>query len=255
MSERLRLWFLTDVTYYIEKYLLSSFMLYYALKNILLMVREINILASQSGAPESFSYYSLTRYALFFIFNAFNGGLLLRSKRPQQAPRNWKDIVIPVLSSYFMLAYNFTDNMPQWMTVNYAPQPLLFALLLISCALILCGQIVSLIAVFYLRRSFAIFIQFRDLIAHGPYKYIRHPMYTGYTILTLGVLLANVCIAYALISAMHIGLLVYRARLEENILAANDPAYKKHIKCTGFLFPKLSAFTTRQPLLSPGQES
>lgn len=250
MNERLRNLFLKDVTYYTEKYLLSSFMLYYALKNMLLMMKEgyalwgNGLLQSNLGdLPQAIVYYPMTKHAILFMFNAFNGSLLLSSKRPQQAPQNWQAIVIPILSSYAMLAYNLIDYMPEWMTVNYAPPHLLGVTILLSCLFSLSGQIISLLAVFYLRRSFAIFIQLREVIVAGPYKYIRHPMYTGYTVLTFGILLSNACVAYALIAALYVGLLAYRARLEENMLATNNPVYRENMTRTGFLFPKLSAFT------------
>lgn len=250
MSERWKNLLFKDFTYYTEKYLLSSFMLYYALKNMLLMTREINILfgndfgqGNLGGLPQAIVYYPAIKHAILFMFNAFNGGLLLCSRRPQQAPQDWRAIVIPLLSSYAMLAYNLTNYMPAWMTVNYIPPSLLLVTIIISCLLSLSGQIISLLAVFYLRRSFAVFIQLRAVIAAGPYKYVRHPMYTGYTVLTCGILLSNACVAYALIAALYVGLLAYRARLEENMLAVNNATYRKNMERTGFLFPRMSAFT------------
>ena len=252
MNTQLRHLFFKDITYYIEKYCLSSFMIYYALKNLSLLVQEIGALSSlghevgrgSSGdLSAAISYYPLIKLGLLAMFNAFNGSILLRSRRPQQAPDSWKGIWVPLLSSYAMLAYNLTDYMPAWMTVNYVPQHLLFILIVASCLLSLSGQIISLIAALYLRRSFAIFIQVRDVITGGPYKYVRHPMYTGYIVLTAGILLSNLCVAYVLIAAVYAGLLAYRAHLEENMLAAHNPAYKENMGRTGFLFPKLSAFT------------
>jgi protein-S-isoprenylcysteine O-methyltransferase Ste14 len=130
--------------------------------------------------------------------------------------------------------------MPGWLTVNYVPERLLFASLIIGCLFIVGGQLMSLIAVLYLRRSFAIFIQLRDVVMKGPYRYVRHPMYTGYTLVAIGLLFSNLCAVYVLISAMHIGLLAYRAHLEETMLAANDPGYRKNMECAGFLFPRFS---------------
>ena len=45
MSERLRSVFFNDATYYIEKYILSLFMLYYALKNLFFAMRGLEALA------------------------------------------------------------------------------------------------------------------------------------------------------------------------------------------------------------------
>jgi protein-S-isoprenylcysteine O-methyltransferase Ste14 len=238
-----------DVTYYIEKYVLSSFMLYHAAKNLIPLVGGIDFLThirNPSGqknlgpVQETVAYYHLIRYSLLFVFNAFNGTILLYSKRPHQAPKNWKAVVIPTLSSFSILAYNLTGYIPGWMRVNYVPERLLFSSLIMACLFTLAGQLMSLIAVLYLRRSFAIFIQLRDVVMNGPYRYVRHPMYTGYTLVAIGLLFSNFCMAYILISAVHIGLLAYRAHLEETMLATNDPGYRKNMERAGFLFPRLS---------------
>ena len=234
-----------DVTYYIEKYFLSSFMLYFALKNLILVVSGIDLMShTENEMGQGREYYPLVEHSILFAFNAFDGCILLCSKRPQQAPQSWGQILIPLLSSYFMLSYNLTSFLPAWMTSNYIPQQWLWGILTASCLFVLGGELLGLVAVLYLRRSFAVFVQVRDVVLQGPYRYVRHPIYMGHSLLVIGVLLSNVCIAYALISVIYIGLLAYRARLEETVLAANDPAYRKNMERTGFLFPKLSNFTT-----------
>ena len=249
MSKNVKFCLLQDGSYYFEKYALSSFMLYYALKNVLLMSQGIMSLLDLEntlgqGSFDNIAavnmYYAITRCGILFLFNTFNGILLLLSKRPQQAPTGWRDIWIPALSSYSMLAYNWTEHLPQWMATNATPENFTFPFLLISCVLSLSGQILSLVAVLYLRRSFALFIQLRDVVMNGPYKYVRHPMYTGYVLVVFGILLSNLSFAYMLISALYLGLLAYRARLEETMLSANNSAYKINMNTTGLLFPKLS---------------
>ena len=60
--------------------------------------------------------------------------------------------------------------------------------------------------------------------------------------LTIGILLSNACLAYALIATLHTGLLAHRARLEENMLAANDPVYKKHATVPVLVSKAVSAY-------------
>jgi protein-S-isoprenylcysteine O-methyltransferase Ste14 len=249
MNERFRSFFCEYISYYVEKYLISLSMFYYAIKNLIMVVLGITAISSgmAESAPETLEdaskiaiYYTVVRYGILFVFNAFDGCILLGSKRPQQPPQSWEQIFVPLLSSYFMLSYNFIDSLPEWMSVNYIPQQWLWAVLIISCLLVIGGEIVALVAVFYLRRSFAVFVQVRDVILKGPYLYVRHPIYMGHVLLALGVLLSNFCIASVVITILHVGILAYRARLEETALAANDPAYRKNMAQTGFLFPKLS---------------
>jgi protein-S-isoprenylcysteine O-methyltransferase Ste14 len=245
--------FFGDISFYIEKYILSSFMLYYALKNFFLISGEIAALLQErepNNAPAVLSYYLLVRYSLLAIFNGFSGSILLFSKRPQHAPENWSAILIPLLAAYFTLAYNFLGYMPGWMTENYTPQSWLPFFIISSILFGLGGQAIALFALFHLRRSFAVFIEVRDAIVTGPYNQVRHPIYMGHILLDIGILLSNLCPAYIFLAAAHVGLLAYRARREEQVLAASDPVYKSNMERTGFLFPKLSAFTSGQPFFS-----
>jgi protein-S-isoprenylcysteine O-methyltransferase Ste14 len=253
MRNQFRELFFRDISFYFEKYCLSAFMLYYALKNCILITGEVaNIihggnLGETSSVP---SYYLLVRYSLLAIFNGFSGGILLFSRRPQHAPENWSAIFIPLLAAYFTLAYNFLGYMPEWMTENYTPPSWLPFFIVISVLFGLLGQTIALCALFYLRRSFAVLIEVRDAIVIGPYSQVRHPIYMGHIVLDIGILLSNLCPAYMFLVTAHIALLAYRARREEKVLAANDPFYKRNMEHTGFLFPKLSAFTSGQPFFS-----
>lgn len=259
MNKRFKNLFFGDISFYTEKYLLSSFMLYYALKNFLLMTGELATIfhggtrlqgGTLNDAPAVLSYYLLVRFSLLAMFNAFSGGILLFSRRPQHAPENWSAIFIPLLASYFMLAYNFTGYMPGWMIENYTPQSWLPFFIVSSILFGLTGQAIAVFALFHLRRSFAIFIEVRDAIVTGPYNQVRHPIYMGHILLDIGILLSNLCPAYIFLAAAHTGLLAYRARREEHVLAASDPVYKSNMERSGFLFPKLSAFTSGEPFFS-----
>ena len=126
------------------------------------------------------------------------------------------------------------------MTVNYLPVPLLLPGLLLASILVVGGQLLALIAVLYLRRSFAVFVELRAVVLTGPYRYVRHPMYAGYILMAVGLLASNLSAGYALISTVHVGLFIYRARLEERLIAGYDQGYRSHMARTGFLFPKLS---------------
>lgn len=250
MSHQFRELFFRDISFYFEKYCLSALMLYYALKNCILVISVVTNMIQGGNLGESPnvpSYYLLVRYGLLAIFNGFSGGILLFSRRPQHAPENWSAILIPLLAAYFTLAYNFLGYMPGWMTENYTPQSSLPFFIVSSVLCGLTGQAIALFALFHLRRSFAVFIEVRDAIVTGPYNQVRHPIYMGHIILDLGILLSNLCPAYIFLATAHIGLLAYRARREEQVLAASDPIYKSNMEQTGFLFPKLSAFTSGQP--------
>jgi protein-S-isoprenylcysteine O-methyltransferase Ste14 len=91
----------------------------------------------------------------------------------------------------------------------------------------------------YLGRSFGIFVSVREIVLRGPYHYVRHPIYLGYIFIWAGLVLANRSVAIVILVAIHTALLIYRARLEEEMLAEASPAYREYMTHTGFLFPKL----------------
>ena len=82
------------------------------------------------------------------------------------------------------------------------------------------------------------------LIDTGPYARVRHPGYTATFLLALAVffILLNVLLIVNLVAAA--GYFVYRARLEEKLLASQDgfgDEYISYMSRTGRFFPKLRA--------------
>jgi len=78
-----------------------------------------------------------------------------------------------------------------------------------------------------------------ELVTTGPYRYIRHPMYTSVLLGCLGMLLLNLNI---LSCGMFIALaviLIFKIRREESLLKAAYPAYEGYKIATGALLPKL----------------
>jgi protein-S-isoprenylcysteine O-methyltransferase Ste14 len=72
-----------------------------------------------------------------------------------------------------------------------------------------------------------------DLVTTGPYRYIRHPIYSGIILAMLGTALATT--PYALIAvAVLAGFFIYSATREERFLAGEFPdaypEYKAHSK-------------------------
>jgi protein-S-isoprenylcysteine O-methyltransferase Ste14 len=67
----------------------------------------------------------------------------------------------------------------------------------------------------------------RDLVTHGPYKFVRHPMYLSYVIADLGYNLQEWNFITVLLVLLGWASLIYRVNAEERLLAEHVgwPAY------------------------------
>lgn len=86
------------------------------------------------------------------------------------------------------------------------------------------GLILAIVAKLTLRRSFGIAAANRSVVSAGPYRFVRHPMYAGYTLVYVGFLLNNPLVWNLEIYSATIALFVARIFAEETVLAA-DPGY------------------------------
>ena len=86
----------------------------------------------------------------------------------------------------------------------------------------LCIQIAAKVS---LGRSFGIVAANRGVESTGPYRFVRHPMYLGYTMTHIGFLLMMPSVLNAILYGLAFFLQVVRMLREENVLI-QDPAYK-----------------------------
>jgi protein-S-isoprenylcysteine O-methyltransferase Ste14 len=90
-----------------------------------------------------------------------------------------------------------------------------------------------------LGRSVAVLAQARVLVDRGPYRWVRHPLYTGEIVSSLGLaLLAGTPAALAVWLGFCF-LQAYRALREEQLLTAAMPAYRGYRARTAALLPGL----------------
>ncbi|TMH50835.1 MAG: isoprenylcysteine carboxylmethyltransferase family protein [Betaproteobacteria bacterium] len=126
---------------------------------------------------------------------------------------------------------------------------LLYALLLLpraepdpawdSAALgsLLAGHFLCAVALMQLGRSLSILPEARRLVTEGLYARVRHPLYLGEAIATIGVLLLyRIPAAFALV-AIQFCLQLWRMREEEKVLAAAFPEYAEYRQRTARLIP------------------
>lgn len=107
-------------------------------------------------------------------------------------------------------------------------------------AIIVLGMIGYILSHFYLRRNWSLSASIKEghkLVESGPYKLIRHPMYSSMTLVVLGsgLLIAN----YMMILFTPVVGIIYciRARKEEKLLKEEFPEYEKYATETKIFIP------------------
>jgi protein-S-isoprenylcysteine O-methyltransferase Ste14 len=79
-----------------------------------------------------------------------------------------------------------------------------------------------------------------ELKTDGLYKWIRHPIYTGLMLTTLGIALEAGSVAKLFFAAALMFLFDYKAKYEESLLIKRFPEYRAYMSTTGRFVPRLN---------------
>jgi protein-S-isoprenylcysteine O-methyltransferase Ste14 len=103
--------------------------------------------------------------------------------------------------------------------------------------LVLAGTAWAVWSLRFLGRSISVIAQAREVVDRGPYRLVRHPLYVGELVASLGVaLVANNVWAFCFWVALC-GLQAYRALREEQVLLQALPGYRYYRARTAALLP------------------
>ena len=103
------------------------------------------------------------------------------------------------------------------------------ALVPLGLALFVGGNLFQLWAKLVLRRSFGVAPANRGVKVSGPYRFVRHPMYLGYGIVHLSVLVLMFMPVNLVLYAIGWWAQILRIEAEERVLA-QDPAYADYMR-------------------------
>jgi protein-S-isoprenylcysteine O-methyltransferase Ste14 len=97
----------------------------------------------------------------------------------------------------------------------------------------LIGVIITQLARLYLGRRFGLLPANRGIVATGPFRYVRHPVYSGWFILTVGFMMAYPSAMNAAMLLLTLPFMMWRIALEEELLLY-DPAYQAYAEQTPY---------------------
>lgn len=102
------------------------------------------------------------------------------------------------------------------------------ALAPLGVGLAVVGNLVQAWAKLVLRRSFGVAPANRGIKISGPYRFVRHPMYAGYALVHMGVLVLMFSPMNVVIYAIGWWAQILRILAEERLLS-QDPAYAEYM--------------------------
>ncbi|MEY3902720.1 MAG: hypothetical protein RL189_2026 [Pseudomonadota bacterium] len=124
---------------------------------------------------------------------------------------SWASVICPLLYSY-----NYTDNNDLYLVLTVA------------------GLAISGISLLELDKSFGIVPGFRELKTSGLYRIVRHPIYAGYLLASLGWLLYTPSLGNCFVYLAQFFFTVTRIHFEERLLQSSCPEYAEYKNLTKF---------------------
>ena len=143
---------------------------------------------------------------------------------------NLKRILHVVLRPAFgicLFLSQFTSNRNTLFTDN-------FYLLFLGILFLTCGILLLITASLHLRKA----INTKDIVISGPFKYIRHPIYTSIYILSIGLGLIFFAWLWFIVMIVFIPFWYIECREEEKeMIKLHGEKYIEYQKKTGMFFP------------------
>ena len=122
--------------------------------------------------------------------------------------------------------------------INYT-----FLLQAVPLSIFFIGFIIGIYAIYCNKlHNFNIIPEIKDnanLVTHGIYKYVRHPMYLSVAVMMLGTIIFNLNFVNIFIYLILILALFLKARKEEKLWSKKIPQYSDYIKHSKMIIPCL----------------
>lgn len=105
-------------------------------------------------------------------------------------------------------------------------------------SLVCIGSVLCVYVIHFLGRSFSLMAEARELVTHGPYSIVRHPLYMVEEVVVLGVVIQFFSLPMLALFLVHIGVQIQRMKNEEKVLTeAFTDEYKSYMLRTPRLIP------------------
>ncbi len=192
--------------------------------------------------PNDFITLSSVLMLVYLVASSLLSAFLLmrRSSAPKRTPDNWREIVVPLVATFGAMGSSLLiDLVPSGIDRLILPDEARAVATVVGSAFVISGLAISITAEWHLNTSYGVFVQVREPVMTGMYAHVRHPMYASYFFVNLGIFLLYPMVSYALCSLLFMGILIYRARLEEAKLSDYSEEYRRYKEVTPMIVPGL----------------
>lgn len=189
----------------------------------------------------SYQWVHLAGYAwiVFLIYWIISAWKLKATKR-RESPAQRLGHLLPLVVAYFLLFNSFAGF--GWLAIRLVPFSTPAGAT--GLALTVAGVALAIWSRWHLGANWSGTVTLKaghELIRTGPYRFIRHPIYTGMLLATVGTALALDELRGLLSCGIVLGAFYFKARREETFLAQEfGPRFTEHARHTGMFLPRLS---------------
>lgn len=104
----------------------------------------------------------------------------------------------------------------------------------------LAGTVLAFWSAWHLGKSFSLLPQARELVTTGPYRFVRHPIYLGGLLITLGEVWLRFSPLVLVLNLVFVAAQIVRLRAEEEVLERAFPDYRAYRARTAALIPGIA---------------
>ncbi len=197
---------------------------------------------------------SLIRWLLVtMLFILFFSAYLIRSKAKSHANKYY-EIYLPLFCAGLPMGIIlFPSMLMKLMQYDIDISPFYFIFkayskdyMIFGLSFMAVGEVITIAGMFCLKRSFSIFSEVRELVTHGIYRFIRHPLYSGEIISMIGFLIYYPCHWTLCTVVLFVLFQSMRAKVEEKKIASVYPEYMEFKKATGFIWPSFPGYQNQR---------
>jgi protein-S-isoprenylcysteine O-methyltransferase Ste14 len=160
------------------------------------------------------------------IFFGIIGSLMLTRKEPLRREKRLIGWALPLIVTLSM-------SVVGW----YEPRDFPAGVMLVSTFFVVIGTAFTIYALRHLGKHFGVVSDVRGLVTTGPYRWVRHPLYGGETLTTIGFVIAVASPLTIAVFSVGLALQIWRAKVEEQALTATFHEYREYAARTPMLIP------------------